>query len=487
MVELADTPDLGSGAFGLWVQVPSLASAKEGIKVTVTKEITRLEKSSVKLSINIGKDDVRSEYDELISNYAKSIQIPGFRKGKVPRDVLVRKFGDALKEEALNKIIEKSVKEVFEDEGFPRDSRPLPYSNPQVQDEPKLDLEADLSFSVVYDVLPAVKIEQWQGFEAEIPDISIGDEDISKELEAIRERNSIVLDKNDGEAAVSGDVLTVNYLELDDSGELVAGSEREDFTFTLGSGYNIYEFDDEITGMKKEETREFSKSYPEDFSNKDLAGKTKKIKVTLTALKIKRLPDLDDDLAQDVDEKYKTLEDLKNSIRERLQKDLDQRLRNIKINQLLEKIMEKTPVEIPESMIRMELDSRWRNLARRFNTDTDGLYKIMGNSPQGAESIIEGWKPDATKSLHSRLIIETLMEELKLEASDEEAEKELERLAQESESSVDDVRKYYQDERMMEYLKEDIKERKVFDILLEKNTIKPGKKEKYVDLIANNG
>ena len=467
--------------------------------MTVTKEITRLEKSSVKMSITVGKDDVRSEYDDLLADYTKNIQLPGFRKGKVPRDVLVRKFGEALKGEALGKIIEKAVGEVFQDEALPRESRPLPYSSPQVKDEPKLDLDNDLQFSVVYDVLPAVKVEKWEGLEVEIPDVSIEEEDLARELDEVRERNAIVLDKDDGEAAVKDDVVTVDYCELNDSGEVVADSGREDFTFTLGSGYNIYKFDDEVTGMKKGETREFTKSYPEPSAeaqqgqdsppadyDKDLAGKTKHLKVTLKTLKVKRLPDLDDDLAQDVDEKFQTLEDLKNSIRERLNKDLEGKIRNIKINKILEKIMENTPVEIPESMLRLELDSRWRNLARRFNTDSDGLYKMMGSSATGAESIIESWKPDAEKALHSRLIVETLMEDLKLEASEEEAEAEIEKQAKDSGAELDEVKKYYEAEQMKDYLKEDIKEKKVFDILLEKNTIKSGKKEKYIDLAANN-
>ena len=455
--------------------------------MTVTKEITRLEKSSVKLSVNIGKDEVRSEYDGLLNEYGKSIQIPGFRKGKVPRDVLVRKFGDALKGEALGKIINKSIGEILEDESFPRENRPLPYSTPTVQDEPKLDLENDLQFSVIYDVLPEVKVAKWEGLEAEIPDVSITEEDLSRELEAIRERNSIVLDKNDGETAAKGDVLTVNYCELNETGEVLANSERQDFTFTLGSGYNIYKFDDEVTGMKKDETREFSKTFPEDFDDKDIAGKTKKLKVTLTALKSKNLPDLDDDLAQDVDEKFKTLDDLKNSISERLNRDLERRLRSIKISRLLEKIMENTPVEIPDSMLKIELDSRWRNLARQFNTDSNGLYKIFGNSAERAESIIETWKPDATRALHSRLIVETLMEELKFEVSDEEAENEIERITRESEASLEDVKKYYEEERAREYLRESIKEDKLYKLLLEKNTIKTGKTEKYLDLIKNNG
>jgi len=454
--------------------------------VTVTKEITRLEKSSVKLSITIGKDDVRSEYDKILSEHTKSIQIPGFRKGKVPKDVLLRKFGEALRVEALGKIIETAVDEVFKDDVLPRDSRPLPYSSPTMQEEPKLDLESDLQFSLVYDVLPAVKIEKWQGLEVEHPDLAIEDEDITRELEAVRERNAIVLDKDDGEASEKGDVVTVDYCELDDSGEVLPGSERQDFTFSLGSERNIYQFDDEMLGMKKGETREFTKTYAESFADAELAGKAKKLKVTLTALKAKKLPDLDDDLAQDVDEKFQTLDDLKNNIRERLEKDLETRIKTMKINALLEKILENAPVEIPDSMLKMELDSRWRNLARRFNTDSDGLHKIMGNSASGADALREEWTPDAIKALHSRLIVETLIEEQKLEATEEDVEKELARLAEESGASLEEITKYYEAERAKEYLQEEIKERKMIELLLEKNTVKPGKKEKYIDLIAKN-
>ncbi|AEF80809.1 trigger factor [Leadbettera azotonutricia] len=457
--------------------------------MTVNKEITRLEHSSVKLTLTVGKDDVRSEYDGLLAEYSKNIQMPGFRKGKVPREVLVRKFGDALKGEALGRIVEKSVGEVLDDETFAREDKPLPYSQPQIQDEKDLalDLEKDFQFAVVYDVLPKLTVGKWQGLEIEVPDIAITDEDLDRELEKIRDRNAIVMDKDEGQAAAKDDVVTINYCELGDSGEVLPNSERQDFAFTLGSGLNIYKIDDDLVGMKKGDTREITKTYAEDAEDKTFAGQTKKLRVDLTALKIKKLPDLDDDFAQDVDEKFKTFADLKQSIQERLDKDLDRRVREIKVSKLLEKIMETTPVEIPESMTRLELDSRWRNLARRFNTDSDGLYKMMGNSPNGVQGILDGWKPDANRALHSRLIVETLMEELKFEASDEEVEKEIETQAEAGGATIEEFKKYYEQEQMREYLKEDIKERKLFDRLLQENTIKPGKKEKYIDLISNNG
>jgi trigger factor len=463
--------------------------------VNITKDIERLEHSSLKLTITIGKDDLQSEYDNLLKDYLKNIQYPGFRKGKVPKNVLERKFGNTLKEETLGRIVEKSIGEVLDGKDFPKEDRPLSYSTPKIVEEEKLKLElgTDLIFSVVYDVLPKMTIGKWQGFEIEVPDVAITDEDIDRELEAVRERNAIVMDKDEG-AAEKGDVVTVNYCELDEAGEILPNSERQDFVFTLGTGSNYYQFDNEVTGMAKGETKEFTKIYDENTEaskeaspiSKELAGKTKKLRVTLSALKAKKLPELDDDLAQDVDEKFKTLEDLKQSIRERLDKDLDRRIRNIKTNNLLENIMEAAPVEIPESMISLELDSRWRSLARRFNTDADGLYKMMDKHPGGVQGVLDSWKPDAVRALHSRLIVETLIQDLKLEASDEEVEKEIERQAKDSLAPVEDFKKYYEQGQMKEYLKEDIKEQKLFDRLFLENIINPGKKEKYIDFISKN-
>jgi trigger factor len=138
-------------------------------------------------------------------------------------------------------------------------------------------------------------------------------------------------------------------------------------------------------------------------------------------------------------------------------------------------------------MIRLELDSRWRNMARRFNMDSQGLLNLMQQSGQNSQAILDEWRPGAVQALHSRLIVETLMEDLKLEASDDEVEKEIESLISSTGESAEEVREYYKKEEAREILKEDIKERKLLEILLEKNTIKPGKLTAYMDFIANNG
>jgi trigger factor len=451
--------------------------------VAVSKEITRLEQSNVTLTVTVSKEELGSQYNDILAGYSKNLQLPGFRKGKVPREVLERKFGPSLKEEVLGRIIEKSITEILEDENFPPEDRPLPYSSPLLKENPTLNLGEDLCFSVTYDVLPAIKVETWKGLSVEIPDAAVTGEDIDRELEAIRNRNATVQDKDDDASAENEDVVTVNYLELSESGEPLEATKREDFVFTLGSGYNLYRFDEEIKGMRKGETREFEKTYPEDFTYKELAGKTVKLRVSLTALKSRVLPELDDDFAQDVDEKYHTLEDLRGDIRERFAKNLERRLRDITLNRLLEKIMESAPTVIPESMIRLETDSRWRNMARQFQTTPEELLKILGAGGKTYEDITAEWRPDVIKALHSRLIVETLMEEQNFSVSDEEIEREIATQAETGGMAIEELRNHYKEDAMRKYLEQDIRERKLFDLLLAENTVTKGKPETYFNLV----
>ena len=453
--------------------------------MAVAKEITRLDKSNVKLSITVPKEDIRNQYQTMLNEYTKDLQLPGFRKGKVPREVLERKYADALKQEALGRVVESALQEYFRKEGLPRNERPLPYSTPELQDEPKLDFDKDLQFSVVYDVLPEVKIGKWQGLDVEYPYTEISDDDLKRELELIRERNAIVMDKDDSAQAQKGDVVTIDYNIFNENGEEIQDLKRKDFVFTIGSNTNFYQFDDDVIGMKKGETKEFDKKFPDDFFEATLAGKTRKVKISLSTVKERKLPDLDDDLAQDVDEKFKTLDDLKNSIKERLSKNIEWKQRDIKLQEVLKKIMENTPVILPESMIRAEIEGRWRRLAQYYNTSVEKMMQMM-TLGEGHEEREKEWRKTAEKALHSRLIIETLIEDEKIEVSDEEVENEFKKMAEQNGAEVDDVKKNHSEEDVF-YLKEEIRERKIVDRLFSENNLKQGKKENYLDFISDNG
>lgn len=450
---------------------------KESV-MEVTKEITKLENSAVKLTVTIPQKDVAAEYNESVAKYAKNIQIPGFRKGKVPVSVLERKYGEMLKADAASELIEKALGEIFES----IDEKPLPYAQPTMEEAPVLDITKDLTFTVTYDVFPAVKIEKLDGITIKEPVVEIGEEELNTELQQIRERNAMVVDKKDDEAAAKDDIATVNYCELADDGSELEGTQRQDFVFTIGSGQNIFKFDDDVVGMKKNDTKEITKTYDADFEDKDLAGTTKKIKVTVTALKVRNLPDLDDELAQDVNEKYNTLEDMKTDIKRNMEAIKERRVNEIKSNSLLEQLVEKNQFDLPKSMIRAELDHRWRMMAQQFGTTTEQLDKLVASSGQSKETMLTEWTGDAEKMLKSRIVVESLLKDRNITVTPEEIEKEMESIAEKSGVSVEEVKKHYADPRSKEYLIDDTKEQKLYSQLFAEVKVTKGDKIAFADL-----
>ena len=440
----------------------------------VTKKIEKLENSSVKLTVTIGKADVAASYNEVVAKYAKNIQIPGFRKGKVPVSVLERKYGDALKNDAVSEIVEKALGDIFEEmDKNKSDDRPLPYSQPTIDDIPLLDTTKDLTFAVKYDVFPQVEVKNFDGIEIKVPEVKITDDDLKEELEAIRQRNAMVLDKKDDEVVAKDDIVTVNYCELDDKDAEIAGSQRQDFVFTVGTEQNIYKFDNEIIGMKKGETKDLTK---------EVDGVNKKVRVTVTAVKVRNVPELDDELAQDVSDKYNNLEDMKNDIKKNLETALENKLKEIKSNSLLEQLVEKNPVELPASMVKAELDSRFRMMAQQFQTTTEQLEKMLTSAGQKKEDMLTQWTGDAEKMLKSRIIVESLLKEKDISVTAEEIEAEYEKIAAGAGVSVEEVKKHYEDPRSKEYLEDDAKEQKLYTMLFEQVKVSKGEKTTFAEL-----
>ena len=440
----------------------------------VTKKIEKLENSSVKLTVTIGKADVAASYNEVVAKYAKNIQIPGFRKGKVPVSVLERKYGDALKNDAVSEIVEKALGDIFEEmDKNKSDDRPLPYSQPTIDDIPLLDTTKDLTFAVKYDVFPQVEVKNFDGIEIKVPEVKITDDDLKEELEAIRQRNAMVLDKKDDEAVAKDDIVTVNYCELDDKDAEIAGSQRQDFVFTVGTEQNIYKFDNEIIGMKKGETKDLTK---------EVDGENKKVRVTVTAVKVRNVPELDDELAQDVSDKYNNLEDMKNDIKKNLETALENKLKEIKSNSLLEQLVEKNPVELPASMVKAELDSRFRMMAQQFQTTTEQLEKMLTSAGQKKEDMLTQWTGDAEKMLKSRIIVESLLKEKDISVTAEEIEAEYEKIAAGAGVSVEEVKKHYEDPRSKEYLEDEAKEQKLYTMLFDQVKVSKGDKKTFADL-----
>lgn len=446
-----------------------------------TKEFKNLEKSAVELTVTIAKKDVAETYENTLKNYVKNAQIPGFRKGHVPANVLERKYGDSIKADTLGTLIDQSFDEIFKEE---TENRPLPYAQPTMEKAPELDMTKDLTYTVKYDVFPKVEVKDFAGVNVKEPQVTITDDDLSDELKTIQERNATVTEKKDG-VVEKDNIVTINYVEVGEDGKEITDTKREDYVFTVGSGENLYKIDDEVVGMKKDETKEITKNYKKDFENSDLAGKTVKLNVTVKAVKIRDIPALDDDFAQDVNDKYKTLQDMKDDLKKNMELAVSRRVKELKNNSLLEQLVEKNKFDIPASMLAAELDGRWRMMAQQFQTTPEQLDKMIAASGQSKEAMLNEWTGDSEKMLKSRIIVDSLIRARNISVTPEEIEEQYKRIADEGGMTVEEVKKHYEDPRSKEYLIDDTKENKLYDQLYKEVKVSKGDKISFKDLFNN--
>lgn len=450
-----------------------------------TKEITKLEHSAAKLTVTVAKEDVANGYKTTLGKYVKQVQIPGFRKGHVPASVLERKYGEQIKMEAAGDLIDSVLNEIFQDEKE-LSNRPLPYAQPKMDEMPAFDTAKEFTFTVTYDVFPSVEVKDFNGISVKEPQVFVGDAEVEEELKGIQERNAAVIDKKEDEKAEKDNIVTIDIEEIGEDGKAVEGTKREGFTFTLGTAENVYKIDDDIIGMKANETKEITKKYAKTDADKNLAGTTKKYSVTVKQIKVRKLPALDDDLAQDVSDKYKTLADLKADILKNLNIAKDRKIKEIKVNSLLEQLIEKNPIEIPASMLQAELNGRWGQMAQQFQTTPEDLERMVVASGQKKEDMLAQWTGDAEKMLKSRIIVDSLLKSKNISVTPEEVEEAYQKLADSNGVSVEDVKKHYADPRAKEWFIDDVKEQKLYDDIFAQIKVAKGDKTSFADLFKAN-
>ncbi len=296
----------------------------------VKQEVKDLEKSQVELSITVEQKALKEAYDKVVAKYLKTVQLPGFRKGKVPKNVLENKIGEGMQEESVYTVIDEAVQKAIEE--VEEAKKPIAYSTPSLQDEENISksIDADLTFSVVYDVFPAIELPAYTEQSVDVKKIVISDETVDNEIEKIRDQNAMVIEKD--KKIEDGDIITVDYVELDEDDEEVAGTSRKDFIFTVGTGSNFYKIDTDVVGMAKDEEKVIEKTFGEDHDVAEYAGKSIKLKVAVKLVKVRDVPELDDEFAQDVAEEYKTVADLKKGTKEKLEKSVENHLKEEKLS-----------------------------------------------------------------------------------------------------------------------------------------------------------
>ena len=434
------------------------------------KSVKELENSQAALTLTIDAASIEDAYTKRIQKYSKDLALPGFRKGHVPASVIERKFGDSIREESTFDAMESALQDAIKE--LDVKDKPLPFSTPVLQDEDKLlpfKKDSDITFTVVYDVKPVFELPQYKGLEINVPEIEVTEKDIDSDVENLRNQNAII--KNKSGKAENGNIATINYVEIDENGNEIESTKRNDFTFTIGTGYNFYKLDNDVIGMKKDEEKTVEKSYTEEDNIPGYAGKTVKLSIKLTELKERELPEVDDEFAQDIKDEYKTVKDMRDGIRKDLEKKAEDAMKTEKEDAVVKAIAEKTSFTIPQSMIQAELDSRWRNLIRSSSISEDQLLKFLEMQGETKESFQNGWKDEVTAMLRSQLVLDAIRDKENFEISEEdlnaECEKQLKNVPESEKESYKEI------------IKDNMQFEKVIPFLLENNTFKSESKVSY--------
>ncbi len=436
-------------------------------KMVKEKKFEILENSQAALTLTIDAESIEKAYSEKIEKYAKTIDMPGFRKGHAPLSVVERKIGDQVRGEVTFDKMEENLKEAIE--SLEKSQKPLSYSTPELQDEENLlpfKKDSDVTFTVKYDIKPIFELPQYKGLEVEYEDKSVTDGDVEREIEKLREQNAIIVNKTT--PAETGDIATVSYTVSVD-GEVKDSYSKEDFSFTLGTSYNTFKLDDDVVGMSSGEEKTVTKTYTDDDApNDELKGKTVEIKIALLKLKKRELPELDDDFAEDVKDEYKTVDDLKKGLRKDLEEKLEEYRKNAKTQAAIETVVSKVDFAVPQSMVDQINENKWDNFASQFGGEKN-LLDLLRRNNDTKEHFISSWSEESKADAKRELVLSAIVDKENFEATDEE----IEEFAGEEFKNLDEkTREVYKG-----YLAEEVKYQKVGSFLLENNTFKAVEKK----------
>lgn len=449
-------------------------------------EEVRKEHALVHLTITVPVDIVQETYTNHLKQISKDAHIKGFRKGKVPVAVLEQKFGIGLRAEATDKIIQNSVKEVLEKATL----KPLHYSTPKLEytdkDDQKnliIDTDTDFSFTISYDTEPTIVPSNIDKCTIEECKITITEEDIETELKEIQERNAISSDTL--EPIAHNNIVTYSYVELDENQQEIESSKREDYTTTIGTEQDTYNLTDDLVGMKKDEEKIVTKIYPENYHYEAIASKTLTIKITISKVKTKELPPIDDELAQDVSDKFKTLTDLKKHITVQLEEKSQHLLRDLYKQNILDYLVKNSSIEVPQSAVSLQLESMWKNFVQQYGGDEANIIKNTEKNGNIKEQLFEMWTENAKIQITEQLLIHELLQLEKIEISDETVEKTIKKNSEKTGESYETVMNYYTQHNLMPQFKYDLQQKTLFDILKNRTIIKETKELSFTELVAH--
>lgn len=395
------------------------------------KSIKTNEDKKVELEIAVSAEDFNKAVDAAFQKNGKKINVPGFRKGKAPRKMIEKMYGEGMFfEEAVNNTYPAAYQAAVQEAGI----EPVDRADIEVMEVSK---ENGYTFKATVTVKPEVTLEGYKGIEVEKKVSVVTAEEVDAEIGRQREQSARVI-AVEGRAAANGDTAVIDFEGFVD-GVAFEGGKGTDYSLELGSNSFIPGFEDQIVGHNAGETFEVNVTFPEEYHAEELKGKAAMFKVTVKELKMKELPELDDEFAKDVSE-FDTLEELKADISKKLQEKKDEQSDTDVENKLMEAVANKMVVEIPECMFESRVDEMLRDFEYRLQSQGMDLKNYLQYTGMELDAFRKTFRPQAEAQVKTRLALEKIVELEKIEPTSDEVEAEFLNIAQQYKMEVEKVK-----------------------------------------------
>ena len=422
-------------------------------------QVEKLENNMAKLTIEVEATELEKAIQAAYQKNKGKISVPGFRKGKVPRQLIEKMYGkEVFYEDAANALIPDAYEKALED------CEETIVSTPKIE---VTQIEAGKPFIFTAEVAlkPEVKLGKYKGVKVEKADTDVTDDEINEQIEKERENNARMIEV-EGRAIENGDVATIDFEGFVD-GVAFEGGKGENYPLTIGSGSFIPGFEDQLIGRNKDEEVEVKVTFPEDYHAEDLKGKEALFKVSVKEVKVKELPALDDEFASEVSE-FDTLAEYKEDVKKKLAEKKEKEARNAKEEAVLDAIIADAAMDIPDAMLETQQRQIVDEFTQRLQMQGLSLEQYFQFTGLDAEKLLEQVKPQADRRIKSRLVLEAIVAAENIAASEEEYEKELARMAEVYNMEVDKVKEMLGDnEKAKKQILDDLAITKAADFVVE--------------------
>lgn len=427
------------------------------------KNVEKMEGNRVKLEIEVAAPDVDTALAKSYRQVVKKINLPGFRKGKVPRRILESRFGpEILHEDALEMLVPDAYEAALEEADLD------PINNPEFE---LLQIEESkpLIFNAVFEVLPPVELGEYRGLEVEQEKAEVDDIQIDHHLYMLREQNARLVPREEG-SVNKGDLVQIDFKGYVE-GELFEGGEAEDYSLEIGSGSFIPGFEDQLIGAVQDEKREIKVTFPEHYRKEDIAGKEATFKVVVKQIKEKQLPELDDEFVKEVSE-FETLAEMKADLKEKLLKNAEDQSRAKLEEVLIEKVSAAAAVEPPKILVDRQIDRMVGDLENYLRYQGMGLDQFLELSGKDKDEVREERREEAEKRTKANLVLDAIAKKEGITADDSELKEKIEEIATTYNDDPDRIRGLLEKQGRIPVMKEEIRIRKVIDLIVSEAKIK---------------